>query len=119
MHELSIAMSIVEFAEEEAEQRGAAVAAVHVKLGKLSGVVKEALESAYGLACERTSLEGSRLVIEEVRVIVFCPKCRAERPLPSIQFFVCPECQTPVSDVVQGRELQVTALEIQELEVHQ
>ena len=45
MHELSIAMSIVEMAEEEAEQRGAQVNAVHLKLGALAGVVKGALFS--------------------------------------------------------------------------
>ncbi len=43
MHELSIAMSIVELAEEEAERRSVQVNAVHLKLGALSGVVKEAL----------------------------------------------------------------------------
>ena len=44
MHELSIAMSIVEMAEEESEKRGGlTVSAVHLKLGLLSGVVKEAL----------------------------------------------------------------------------
>ena len=55
MHELSIAMSIVEMAEEEAEQRGGVqVSAVHLKLGALSGVVKEALLSSYEMACEGT-----------------------------------------------------------------
>jgi Zn finger protein HypA/HybF involved in hydrogenase expression len=39
MHELSIAMSIVELAQEEAERRGIQVDAVHLKLGALSGVV--------------------------------------------------------------------------------
>jgi hydrogenase nickel incorporation protein HypA/HybF len=33
MHELSIAMSIVELAEEESEQRGVNISAVHLKLG--------------------------------------------------------------------------------------
>ena len=56
MHELSIAMSIVELAEEEAERRGVQVNAVHLKLGALSGVVKEALLSSYEMACEDTPL---------------------------------------------------------------
>ena len=43
MHELSIAMSIIELAQEESERRGVHVSAVHLKLGALSGVVKEAL----------------------------------------------------------------------------
>src|SRR6202050_5864873 len=50
MHELSIAMSIVELAEEEAERRSVQVNAVHLKLGALSGVAKEALLSCYELA---------------------------------------------------------------------
>jgi hydrogenase nickel incorporation protein HypA/HybF len=115
MHELSIAMSIVEMAEEESDQRGGArVNAVHLKLGRLAGVVKDALLSSYELACEGSGVHGSRLVIEEVPIVVYCPKCDAPRAIESVQWFVCPECQSPVSEVVQGRELQVFALEIQE-----
>ena len=57
MHELSIALGIVDIAEEESGRRGGvAVLAVHVKLGPLSGVVKEALLSAYELARENSLL---------------------------------------------------------------
>ena len=114
MHELSIAMSIVELAEEEAERRGVQVEAVHLKLGALSGVVKAALLSCYEMACEGTPLEGSRLLIDEDPVVIFCPSCRARRPLSSVQLFCCPECGTPCSEIVQGKELEVVALEIQE-----
>ena len=115
MHELSIAMSIVELAEEEAAQRGGVrVNAIHLKLGPLAGVVKAALLSSYEMACEGTSLEGSRLVIEQVPIVVYCSGCLASRTLDSMQWFVCPVCKKAVSEVLQGRELQVTALEIQE-----
>ena len=112
MHELSIAMSIVELAQEEAESRGVRVLAVHLKLGALSGVVREALLGSYEMASEGTPLQGSRLVISDVPVMVFCPACRQSRTLPSIQLFQCPACRTPAPDVVEGRELQVTALEV-------
>ena len=115
MHELSIAMSIVEVAEEEAERQGGLrVDAVHLRLGPLSGVLKESLLSCYGLACENTPLEGSRLVIEEVPVVVYCPNCDQHRHVPSVQWFYCPECKTPTPDVVQGKELEVVALEMQD-----
>jgi hydrogenase nickel incorporation protein HypA/HybF len=114
MHELSIALSIVELAEEEAERRGVQVEAVHLKLGALSGVVKEALLSCYELACENTPLQGSRLLVEDCPVVIFCPSCRAPRALSSVQLFCCPECGTPCSQIVQGKELEVVALEIQE-----
>ncbi len=112
MHELSIAMSIVDMAQEEAQQRGIQISAVHLKLGRLSGVVKEALLSSYEMACYDTPLEGSQLVIEEIPIVVFCPNCKAERPLHSMQLFCCSECGTPTPEVVRGKELEVVALEV-------
>ncbi len=114
MHELSIAMSIVELAEEEVERRGVQVSAVHLKLGALSGVVKNALLSCYEMACEGTVLQGSQLVVKEIPVVIFCSKCRARRALSSMQLFSCSECGSPSSEIVQGKELEVVALEIQE-----
>ena len=107
-------MSIVELAEEEAERRGVQVTAVHLKLGLLSGVVKDALLSCYEMACDGTPLQRSLLVIEDVPVVIFCPSCRGQRPLSSIQLFCCPECGTPCAEIVHGKELEVVALEIEE-----
>ena len=56
MHELSIAMSIVDMAQEEAERRNATVDAVHLELGLLSGVVADALLFSYEIACAGTRL---------------------------------------------------------------
>jgi hydrogenase nickel incorporation protein HypA/HybF len=114
MHELSIAMSIIELAQEESERRGVQVSAVHLKLGALSGVVKEALLGSFEMACEDTPLNGAKLVIEELPVLIFCSKCEAQRPISSVQLFRCAECGTPSAEVVQGKELEVVALEIEE-----
>lgn len=113
MHELSIALNIVDLAQEEAQQRGVQVNAVHLRLGELSGVVKDALLSCYEMASNDTPLQGSQLIIEDVPVVVFCPKCNSNRPLSSIQYFCCSECGSPTSEVIQGRELEVVALEVQ------
>jgi len=114
MHELSIAMGIVEAAMDEAKQRDVQVSAVHLRLGALSGVVKDALLFSYEVACQDTPLQGSRLLIEEVPVAVFCPQCRARRVLESVQSFTCPECGALTGDVLQGKELEVFALEVEE-----
>jgi hydrogenase nickel incorporation protein HypA/HybF len=117
MHELSIAMSIIEGASQEAISRGGArVHAVHLKLGPLSGVVKDALMFSYELACEGTLLEGSQLVIEEVPVVVYCPICDTEKTLDSIQRFCCPSCGTLTPDVVSGKQLELVAIEITDRE---
>lgn len=115
MHELSIALSMIELATEEAERRGGAtVVALHLKLGPLSGVVRDALLFSYEVACNGTRLEGSRLIIEDVPVVIYCSQCRREQLLESIQRFCCPVCGTLSSEVVRGRELEFVALEIEE-----
>ena len=113
MHELSVALSLVEGVEEEAARHEGRVQAVHLQLGPLSGVIKEALLSAFELAAAGTTLEGVRLLIEEMPVVAFCPQCQARQTLASIQWFCCPVCQSPVSEIVQGRELQLVALEME------
>jgi hydrogenase nickel incorporation protein HypA/HybF len=114
MHELSIALSIIDLAEEEIEEQGAAqVTVVHLKLGLLAGVVKDALLSSYSLACEGTVLEGSRLIIQEVPVIAYCSKCEAPRAVTPVEWFVCPECHAPISLVLQGKELEVVGMEVE------
>ena len=66
MHELSIAVNIVEVASEEAERLCAKrVEAIHLKVGALSGVVKDALLFAWQIASEGSAVAGSRLAIED------------------------------------------------------
>lgn len=100
-------------AEEQSNQRGGAlVQAVYLKLGPLAGVVKEALLSSYELARENTVAAGSRLLIEEIPVVIYCRQCQMDRPLPDIRRFACPSCGAPAPEVVKGRELEVVALEL-------
>ncbi len=114
MHELSIAMGIVYAALDEAQRRSVKVSAVHLRLGALSGVVKDALLFSYEVACQDTLLEGSQLIVEDLPVVVFCPRCQEKRELESVQLFQCPVCGTPTMDVRQGKELEVFALEVEE-----
>jgi hydrogenase nickel incorporation protein HypA/HybF len=114
MHELSIAMSIVDMAQGEAERRNVQVDAVHLELGALSGVVKEALLFSYAAACDGTLLEGSRLVVKDIPIEVFCPSCKVPRTLASMQWFYCPDCGAATSEILHGKELVITALELRQ-----
>jgi hydrogenase nickel incorporation protein HypA/HybF len=117
MHELSIAVSLIEVATEEAARLGGArVEALHLRLGPLSGVVREALLFSFELAAEGTPIEGARLEIEEVPVVVFCRACGEERLLPNIQCFQCPVCGGPTPDVVRGRELELVTMAVATME---
>jgi hydrogenase nickel incorporation protein HypA/HybF len=113
MHELSIALSILDAAEEEGRRHEGRVAAILLRLGPLSGVVKEALLSAFELARDGTPLAQAELRIEEMPLVGRCPACAADRPLVSVQRLCCPVCGAPTAEIVGGRELEVYALEIE------
>jgi hydrogenase nickel incorporation protein HypA/HybF len=113
VHELSIALGIVDVATEEAEQRGSpGVVAIYLKVGPLSGVVPEALRSAFELARYGSAVSGAELIIEETPIVAHCPTCRVERAIASIQQMFCPTCGT-ATPMMGGRELDVVALEIE------
>jgi hydrogenase nickel incorporation protein HypA/HybF len=117
VHELSIAQSLVTTATEVIRQHSPAgnsssyrVAEVHLRLGKLAGVAKEALHFCYDIATQDTLLAGSQLVIEELPVIVFCESCQQEVELPGIQRFRCPICNLPSGNIRQGREMELATI---------
>jgi hydrogenase nickel incorporation protein HypA/HybF len=113
MHELSIALSMIDqIAEESASRGGLDVQAVHMRLGVFAGVDKNALLFAYELACDGTPLQGSRLVIETVPLLVYCPTCKQKRTPPSVYQICCPECLTPTPEILTGREMEVASLEV-------
>ena len=113
MHELSIALSIVDGVLEELERRSLSQAsAVHVRVGRLSGVDRDALCFSYGVACEGTALAHSQLVVEDVDVAVFCADCEKECPIQSFPVFACAHCGALVKTVVRGNELEITGVEV-------
>jgi hydrogenase nickel incorporation protein HypA/HybF len=112
MHELSIALSMLEQIEEEVgRHNGAAVLAVRVKVGVLSGVDCDALGFAWEIAREGTKAAGAQLEIERVPLLVHCPMCGTTHSA-EVQAIFCPRCITPEQDILCGRELELTSLEI-------
>jgi len=106
-------MSIVEMVTEESAKHGhAQVEAVHVRLGALSGVAKEALVGAFELAREASDFKTCRLQIEEVPIVIFCQICQAEREVADFREIRCNVCGEPGGELRQGREMEIMAMEI-------
>jgi Zn finger protein HypA/HybF involved in hydrogenase expression len=53
------------------------------------------------------------IVVEDVPLRVYCPRCRAERDPVSIQYLQCAVCGDPAPDVIHGAELEMVSLELQ------
>jgi len=114
MHELSIATSLVSIATQalaDADETRP-VTMVKIRIGELAGVVIEALEFAWDVAIEDTRCAGARLEIERVPARVRCAACQVETDVGMPPQFVCRQCHQPTGEVVAGRELDLTALEI-------
>ncbi|SRR6266568_1512916 len=117
MHELSIVSSIVESVTETlAAYPGAKVKEVRLRVGALASVVEDSLQFCYGIASEGTPLEGSMLVVKILPVVAHCDTCNEDVEIESLQSFRCPRCGEPVSDLRQGRELEIESIEIDEVE---
>ena len=116
MHELSIALSLVDVAADALRARGPLrVVAVHLRLGPLSGVVKEALLFSFDAAIAGTALEGAYLRIEDVPAIAWCDRCAAAQALTDVARRRCPACDAVTPRLLQGAEMELTGLEVVEL----
>jgi hydrogenase nickel incorporation protein HypA/HybF len=113
MHEITVAMSVLEGVSETAREQGIErVSVVHVRIGALAGVVRDALLFSWDVATAQTVAEGSELRIEEVPLVVFCEYCEDERAPDPGTGLLCPECATPCPRIVSGREMQLVAMEV-------
>lgn len=113
MHELSIAVSIVDGVLEEAERHGSAlVETVVLRVGKRSGIDRSALEFSYQVASQDTPLRDSRLLIEEVDIVFWCDLCRAERSAQGASPLRCGTCGAFCERVIHGDELEIIRLEL-------
>src|SRR5262245_29893781 len=100
MHELSVAVALVDLAcEAAARLRVPRIDAVHVTIGPLAGVVEEALSFSFELAAAGTLVEGATLRLEHVPLIVFCAACSEERIISTPQHLRCPACGAYTPDV--------------------
>ncbi len=109
MHELSITQSIVDVVAERTT--GRTVVAVQVRVGRLSGVVPDAMAFCFEIAATGTPVEGARLDIEEIDGRIACHTCGLESAAADL-VRLCP-CGSADVDVVAGEELTVVSVELE------
>jgi hydrogenase nickel incorporation protein HypA/HybF len=115
VHELSIVSSIVESVTETlAGYPGARVKEVRLRVGALASVIEDSLQFCYGIATEGTPLAGSALIVKILPVKLHCDVCNKDVEIASLQSFRCPFCEEPVTDLRQGRELEIESIEIED-----
>jgi len=108
VHELGITQEVVALAGEHAG--GRKVARVVLEIGKLSGVLPDAVRFCFDLCAEGTPVEGAVLEIVETPGLARCRGCGGEVPLDR-PFGRC-GCGGTDLEWVAGEELRVRELEL-------
>lgn len=109
MHELGITRNIVAIVAEHAGSQK--VTRVMLDVGRLSGVMSQAIRFSFDVVAQGTSLEGARLEIRDIEGRGRCRTCGAE--------FATPELYTPCAcgsrsiERIAGEELKVREFEFE------
>ncbi|MDQ6746283.1 MAG: hydrogenase maturation nickel metallochaperone HypA [Actinomycetota bacterium] len=111
MHELSLAEAVLDVAIRHA--RGRAVHKVEVRVGHLRQVVPSALQFAFELMADGTSVQGAELVIQEVPARGVCRVCGTETTMAQFPL-QCSSCGGLDLELLTGEELLVDALQLEE-----
>jgi hydrogenase nickel incorporation protein HypA/HybF len=110
MHELALTCSIVEMADEAAQ--GNRVVRLTVVIGKLAGVMTEAIRFCFDEVARGTRLEGAALDIIEPEGRARCTGCGTEFATPDL-FTAC-ACGSFALTRLQGEELTIKSIELEE-----
>ncbi len=114
MHEMSLAMNIVDIVAANAQSAGArSVNQVEVEVGSLAGVLIEALEFCFEAAARRTPVEGAALTIIETAGRGRCLSCGTEFSVTSL-LSPCLQCGSYQVKIFQGKDLRVLSITIDE-----
>lgn len=115
MHEMSVAMSLIELAQEAAASRGCTrLERVRVEYGALAGIMPEALELCFEVVTRGTPHEGARLELVCLPLRLRCVFCGTVfgGEGQEARFTPCPGCGEVVGHVVeQGKELRLLEVE--------
>ena len=116
MHELSIAISIVDIASKQAKAASATVVSrVELDIGTVSGIEYESLNFALNMAVKDTMLEGTEFIINRIEPLCECQACN-HLYTPDGLFGQCPECNGRDIQVIKGKELQIRSLLVEQNE---
>ncbi|MBF0626667.1 MAG: hydrogenase maturation nickel metallochaperone HypA [Magnetococcales bacterium] len=113
MHELNIAMALVEQIREFMVKENAhELISATVAVGALSGVEADALAFCFPLAIEGTPMQGAQLHLEPVPVRLRCRSCEAKSQPEESHMLHCVVCGSGQVEIVTGHDLILQSLEV-------
>ena len=114
MHELSIARSVVDAVEQaRAEKSLGPISLVRLRIGRMSGVLPDALRFCWDTATQDTGLAGAVLAVVVTEPQYRCRECNATAPFES-EADRCPDCGAIALGLDGGTDLVIDSVETAE-----
>lgn len=113
MHEASIAMSVIGIAEDHCRQAGySKIKSIAVRVGSASGVMADALETAFDIVKIDTLASNARIIISRVPLGGTCRACHTQFETDEQFILTCPNCDSGDFSLDKGRELDMQEIEV-------
>lgn len=115
MHEVSICQNIITAVEDEFSGQLENIREVHLKVGLLSCVQPDFLKDVYKIMTTDSELQHSVLSFERIDITAACEQCNKNFTVQNYMF-VCPHCNTPSNKIIEGDELIIDKIILEEYE---
>jgi hydrogenase nickel incorporation protein HypA/HybF len=112
MHEMSLAMNIVEIACRTADQNDAhKIRSIEVEVGQLAGVLEDSLSFCFQAARNNTIAKDAKLEILTIPGKAHCISC--DESFDTDTFFtLCPKCDGFAIEIIQGKDLKIKSINV-------
>jgi hydrogenase nickel incorporation protein HypA/HybF len=113
MHEYSIVDSLLQLADEHTKKNNAKkVTKLEIKIGVLSGVEPDLLQTAFDTFKEGTVCAKAEFIMKIQPVVIRCKDCGYEGSLKKNEYY-CPKCKSGNLKIIDGEEMYLMSLELE------
>ncbi|WP_287373056.1 hydrogenase maturation nickel metallochaperone HypA [Prosthecochloris sp.] len=113
MHEMSIALSIIDAVVAKAEQeQSRKVSEIELEVGRVSGIQPESLKFCFSAAAKNTIVDGADLAIREIEPVGKCQECGKSFPVSDV-YAKCEVCGSLNVRIISGRELLIKSITLE------
>ena len=115
MHEVSIALGMVDELIKIARDNDATkINSVKLKIGRMSGIVKDSLIFAFdAVKLEHSLLYDARIEIEEIPTVCECGDCNSSFEIDNMCFPACSNCDSLNVKIISGEEQHIENVELE------
>lgn len=109
MHELGIMADVLDTAISVAENHGGSrVTKITLKIGVMSGVMPEYVQSFFDVISKNTVASGANITIESDPAVFHCRKCGEQTVYEALgPEYVCGHCGSPALHLLSGYGFQI------------